>query len=186
MVNKSKLKPETLSMLRQLADLFKIEIERGEYMLFDVTTTEAKSEGGLIPDGKYLAFIDKVELKKTKDETGKYLAVMWRLVEPPFKNRTVFHNYNFQSMSEKAQEIAMKDLKTLFVAAGRTEFKITKPEEMLGLVCEIQVKTKVDSFGEKNIVTNYYKTKKDVAALAQPSATAVAAKPKSQARVPGL
>lgn len=153
-------------------------------MLFNVTNVEARSNNTVVPEGSYAAFVETAEVKKTKDGEGQYLALMWKIIGPTQKNRTIFANYNFQNKNEKAQEIAMQDLKSILTAAGKTNFAISSPNEMLGLVCQIFVKTKVDSYGEKNVITNYSACKQDVAAVST-SHQGKSSSPASN-RVPGL
>lgn len=174
-----------IKTIKEINRVFKTDsITQGEYMLFNVTSVEVKEQSTVVPEGSYAAFVDKAEVKKTKDGEGQYLALMWKIAGPTHKNRTIFANYNFQNKNAKAQEIAMQDLKSILTAAGKTNFAISSPNEMLGLVCQIFVKTKVDSYGEKNIITNYSASKMDVAAMA--TTITQNGKSSTSARVPGL
>lgn len=153
-------------------------------MLFNVTDTELKNTGNLIPAGSYAAFIDTAEVKTTKDGNGQYIEFMWKIIGPTQKNRTLFTRHNFKNANAQAVEIAKEELKAMMVAGGRTNFAVSSPAEMKGLVCQLYIKVGTDKSGkEVNKVTNYSTPKGDVAAAAHQGKSSSSV---TSNRVPGL
>lgn len=121
-------------------------------MLFDVTKTEVKNDYQALPEGDYLVVSDTAVVKETKDGTGKFLAVTYKVLDGPYQGRLFFHNFNFANKSEKAVEIAMQELKKWFRACGLPDDKmaIKSADSVLGLSCIVKLGVKTDDYGDKN------------------------------------
>ncbi|RTL05218.1 DUF669 domain-containing protein [Candidatus Dependentiae bacterium] len=127
-------------------------------MLFDVRDTEVSNDFELMPAGDYLVVSDTVEVKETKGGDGRYLKVMYKVLEGDWKNRVVFHQFNFENKNPKAVEIAKGELKKWFIAAGLPpEAQVIKSaDSVCGLKCVIKVGVKTDSqYGDKNVVKGW-------------------------------
>lgn len=71
-----------------------------------------------IPADWYTGEIIKSELKDTKDGTGKYLALTFKVLEGDHANRLIFTNLNLVNKSDVAVKIARSDLKAICGAVG--------------------------------------------------------------------
>ena len=131
-------------------------------MNFDLT--EVKDEFELLPEGTYPAYVDKAEWKTSK-AGADYLNIMFKTIN---ENRVVFNMYNLTHPTDKARNIALSDLKKLFLASGKPEdsMKALSKEGIVALAlqcrCQIVVGKRTDDWGEKNIVKGYKPMKKEV------------------------
>lgn len=147
-------------LIQKITNTFKISnvTNEGDKMLIDLSNVKT-SEGPqsrLIPAGNYNATLATCELKLTSDGTGKYLRTMWKLNDYPYKNRTVFHNFNIESTNPKAQEIGQGYIKKLLIINKRTKMQIYSWDELIGLRAKIYVKTKQNAtYGDSNIIVNF-------------------------------
>lgn len=66
-----------------------------------------------IPAGSYLAQIVKSELKDTKNRDGKYLQLVFQIVDGPYVNRQLFARLNLINSNPQTVEIATKTLNTI-------------------------------------------------------------------------
>jgi hypothetical protein len=86
---------------------------------FDTAAVEpAEDNYSPIPEGIYEARVDRAEMKPTKDGTGKRLVLMWRIIGPSHRGRTVLVGLNVTNKNEKAQTIARRQLAQLLEAVG--------------------------------------------------------------------
>jgi hypothetical protein len=86
---------------------------------FDTAAVEpAEDNYAPIPEGIYEARVDRAEMKPTKDGTGKRLVLMWRIIGPSHRGRTVLVGLNVVNRNERAQTIARRQLAQLLDAVG--------------------------------------------------------------------
>ena len=86
---------------------------------FDTAAVEpAEDNYSPIPEGIYEARVDRAEMKPTKDGLGKRLVLMWRIIGPSHRGRTVLVGLNVIHKNEKAQTIARRQLAQLLEAVG--------------------------------------------------------------------
>ena len=69
-----------------------------------------------LPVGKYLAVIDKVEVKSNSKNTGSLFAIDMTIAEGEYTNRTIKHSFNLSNPSAIAVQISQQQLKQLGVA----------------------------------------------------------------------
>ena len=133
---------------------------------FDLTEVEAAS-GGVIPKGKYLSQVEKVELKDSKSG-GQYLNVQFNVTDEQQNGRKFFELYNINNKSEEAVKIALGQIKALVVASGANLNKFTDPQQLVGLECLISLKVQTDDeYGDKNKITSYSALKTDATPFQQ-------------------
>ena len=111
-----------------------------------------------VPNGTYTATIVGAEIKDTKSGTGQYISAQFAITTGKFENRRIWENFNIKNDNEMAVNIGLAKLKQLFIAAGRTEFKINGPEDLANITVGIQVAIKTDSYGTKNVINNFVKS----------------------------
>ena len=93
-----------------------------------------------LPAGWYKVEVTKADLKDTKDGTGKYIAVCYKVIGDKFANRLVFGNLNIKNKSADAERIGAEQFCALRMAAGLG--KITDTDQLIGAVLEIDLKVK--------------------------------------------
>lgn len=127
-------------------------------MFLDLTNDKAQERSfELIPDGKYIASIDRCSVETTKSGTGKYLKVSWKIQSEACNGRLVFTNYNFENPNQQAADIGRSEIKSFLQAAGATSFAIGTPSDLCGTCCEIVIRQKTDDHGAKNVIVGYNK-----------------------------
>ncbi|MGE8446746.1 MAG: DUF669 domain-containing protein [Comamonas sp.] len=79
---------------------------------------EVKDDFAILPPGAYFAIITSSEQKVNKAGTGKYLAVVYEVIDGPAKGRKIFSNLNLWNASEAACKIAKIELSKICKALG--------------------------------------------------------------------
>jgi len=85
---------------------------------FDNREVEPTSEYAPLPRGEYIAMITASDVKETKAETGKYLKLVFQILEGKFQNRILFHNLNIVNPNSEAQAIGRGQLSAISRACG--------------------------------------------------------------------
>jgi len=125
---------------------------------FDLTKVDVEtSERGPLPQGRYIATVEKVEKKSSKkNEANKYLNIMYKVCDMDKRNGAVFFDVvNIHNQNEVAQNIGRKRLKSMFVAMGAEENTINDlgPEWLVGKKVECEIGVEKDAeYGDKNKV----------------------------------
>jgi len=97
-----------------------------------------------LPAAWYTAEIIKSELKDTKDGTGKYLALSFKIVDGDHANRLVFTNLNLVNKSEVAVKIARADLKAI-CGACNIEGELEDSVDLHNIPMEIKLSLKPET-----------------------------------------
>lgn len=88
-------------------------------IVFDATQHKPKEEFKPIPNGTYLALIEKSEVSATKAGTGKRLNLTFQIIdEGEYKGRKIFHGLNIENPNPTAVEIALTELSAICHAVG--------------------------------------------------------------------
>ncbi len=125
-------------------------------MSFKIDLTEVKDSGfRLLPNGKYHVIVEEAEVRTTKDGTGEYINVQFEVREAGYNGKKLFTMFNIKNNNAKAVEIGMQQLKNLITSSGKKELVLTSVSSLLGLQAIAVVKSKTDSFGDKNIISYY-------------------------------
>ncbi len=90
-----------------------------------------------IPDGWYTATVKSAELKNTKDNTGKYVAVGYSITGPAHSGRVIFGNLNIKNRNAEAERIGMQQLGQVMEAIGLA--KIQDTDQLIGGSLSIKV-----------------------------------------------
>tara|TARA_Y100001937_G_scaffold73059_1_gene99349 strand:+ start:1618 stop:2097 length:480 start_codon:yes stop_codon:yes gene_type:complete len=130
---------------------------------FDPNEVEDDNDSGgfqPVPDGVYSVIIDSAEIKDTRRGDGKYLSLAFRIVSMKNHGRLIFNNYNFINPSEKAVQIARKEMKKLCKAVGINR-EITNINEFLNRELDLRVKVEEYEYngktGRSNKIMEYIK-----------------------------
>ena len=116
---------------------------------------ERTSDFAPIPEGWYKATIKDVQIKDTKDGTGKIMNFRFDIVGPTNAGRVVFNGLNIRNKNPKTEEYALQDLKQIRQALGLGQIKDTN--DMIGKNLEIKVAIKEaeGQYEAKNITKGY-------------------------------
>jgi hypothetical protein len=114
-----------------------------------------EQEYSLIPDGWYTATIKDVNIKPTKDGTGKIMNFRFDITGPSHSNRVVFAGLNVQNRNPQTEEMAQRDLKAIRTALGMSMIKNT--EQLIGKNLKIKVGVQKGSgdYPDKNTPKSY-------------------------------
>ena len=124
----------------------------------DLTNVEASTGFEVLPNGTYSVQVEAAELCSTKDEKGAYIKTTLVVVGESYKNRKLFHNFNIKNANEQAVQIGLSEIKALIVASGATTTKISSPDQLIGLECDVKLKiVKEDGYEDKNRIVAFKK-----------------------------
>ena len=85
---------------------------------FDATAVAPATPFELLPAGEYIAAIGESELKDTSAGTGKYLQVVWQILEGAHEGRKLWQRMNIANPNATAQEIGQRELSAICHAVG--------------------------------------------------------------------
>ena len=88
-------------------------------MTFDANTVEP-ADFSALPAGDYTAMITASEWKTAKSG-DQYLALTLQVIEGHHSGRFLWHNLNIMSSSQKAQDIAQRELSAICRATGKMQ-----------------------------------------------------------------
>ena len=129
----------------------------------DISDKRDSSDFELLPEGKYLLRCSKAEVCDTKAGTGRYIKCQLKVETGDHENRVVFHTFNFDNPSAKAQEIGLAQLKKFLTFGGYFDPQNLKEVGHLdGLTSMAMVKIRKDEkWGDKNVISYFFEEKKE-------------------------
>jgi len=91
--------------------------------VFNTSDHEEMGEFTPVPEFIYEAEIAKSELKTTRDKTGQYLSLQFKILDEDsddhkVNGRYIFKNLNLVNKNQQAVDIAKRELKSICVACG--------------------------------------------------------------------
>lgn len=118
---------------------------------------DVKSDFDTIPAGWIEAEIVKSEIKSTKDNKGKYIALTFKVTEEgDFTGRMIFTNLNIVNASEIAVKIAQTDLKNICNAIDfEGELEDTVDLHNQPMLIKLSVKPETSQWPEKNEIKGF-------------------------------
>lgn len=133
---------------------------------FNAHNIEPNIDFDPIPAGKYLAVITASEMKPTKNGSGRYLELIFQVIEGPYKNRLLWSRLNLDNPSDQAVQIARGELSAICRAVGVMQPKDSVELHNLPLVVTVKCKNREDTGDIVNEIKGYAKKE----AAATPSA----------------
>ncbi len=133
-------------------------------MKFDLTNLpEPSNSFDPIPPGWYPVTVEEAEWRTSKaNPANEYLNLTLRVHGDDYANRVVFHMLNLVNTSETARNIAMHDLKNMFLAMGAEEAKLAEIEKdsipgfILDKPFKVKLSIKLDKqYGDKNVIKDF-------------------------------
>lgn len=98
-------------------------------------------------------------MKPTRDNTGAYLEMTLKVMEPPYQNRQLFYRLNLKNNNPVAQEIAYKQLSAICHAVG--VLQVEDSAQLHGLPFKVRATIRKDDSGKYD-PTNEIKSVKSV------------------------
>lgn len=133
----------------------------------DLENVQASTGFDVMPAGTYSVQVTESDLAETKDGSGAYIKVTLTVIEGEFAKRKLFHNFNIKNKNEQAVQIGLSEIKALILASGATTTKISSPEQLLGLECNVKIKiVKEDGYEDKNRIVSFKKPQEGSVATA--------------------
>jgi hypothetical protein len=138
---------------------------------FNAAEVSPESELTPIPAGLYNAQVIDSDLKTTKNGSGHYLQLTWKVLDGQYAGRLVFDRLNIHNPNETAQKIGQQQLSALCHAAG--VLQVADSSQLHNKPCKIKVTIrKDDQYGDSNEIKGY-----EAIAGSKPAATAFMASP---------
>ena len=113
------------------------------------TLPQGTSNFDPLPAGWYSAAITGAELKATKADDGKYIAVKYTITGPSHQGRVIFGNLNIINASTKATEIGRQQLGEIMRAIGLTTVKDT--DQLIGGNLQIKLEVKTGDYSGNEV-----------------------------------
>lgn len=107
-----------------------------------------------IPPDWYPMQVVESDIKATKDNTGKFLALSLEVLQGPFQGRKVFTNLNIENQNVKAMEIAYRSLSTICHAIGVIQMTDTSQLHGRPLMVKVGIESQ-EGREPRNKVTGY-------------------------------
>lgn len=122
-----------------------------EIEAFDVKSN-LKYAHSVLPEGIYNVKIHKVELRDTRDKTGKYFWLEYVILGPTQQGRLLWDLFNIKNKNLEAEYIGRGQFAQLCKICGINE-TIQNTNQLIGRSLTVSVMIKVDaSWGDKNII----------------------------------
>lgn len=123
--------------------------------LDDIDETQAVQSREPLPDGWYTLKVVDAEIRETKDGEGRYVSYEF-LIDVKGDERKHWENYNFDNKSEKAQQIALAQLKRLAIACGKIGGQMNF-EQLIGKTFTARLKTTPakNGYSARNAIAEY-------------------------------
>lgn len=137
---------------------------------FNAQDVEPAEAFTALPAGLYNAQVIESDLKPTKNGTGHYLQLTWKILEGQHAGRLVFDRLNIHNANETAQKIGQQQLSALCHAVGIMQ--VADSSQLHNKPCRIKVTIRQDQqYGDSNEIKGY----EAIAGGAKPAAPAFAA-----------
>jgi len=116
-----------------------------------------------LPPGWYPVTVESGEWKTSKsNSSNEYLNLKLRVQGDNYANRVVFHMLNLINTNEVAKNIALHDLKDMFIAMGADKDKLKEigKDDIIGFILDKPFKVKLNikkdtQWGDKNEIKGF-------------------------------
>jgi len=107
---------------------------------FDATEVEPSGDRSALPAGEYKMVCIESEYKPTKAGNGKYLQLVFEVVDGPHKGRRVWERLNLVNPNQTAVEIARQTLSAICRAVGVLQPRDSAQLHSIPLTVKVKVK----------------------------------------------
>jgi hypothetical protein len=108
-----------------------------------------------IPEGDYKAMITDSEMKPTRAGTGEYLQLVWEVTDGEHAARRIWDRLNLKNPSEKAVQIAERDLSSIMRALGLQQMQDTEELHYKELLVSVTIRKGDNGFEDSNEIKAY-------------------------------
>lgn len=126
---------------------------------FDASNVPTLGEYTPVPAGSYRAAIIRSEFKDTKNGQGKYLELVFEILEGPCANRLLTSRLNLINSNAQAVEIARKELSTICHATGKMKVRDSAELHDIPLIISVAIKKRADNGEPTNEISGYRSVK---------------------------
>jgi hypothetical protein len=121
------------------------------------STREIKPNVGFepLPEGWYVAMVQKSELKENRAKTGRYIQLELSVLDGQYKGRRIFINLNIENPSEKAVEIARGELSAIAQACNVVEIRDTEMLHAIPFQILVKLEKRKDNSEISNVIRGY-------------------------------
>ena len=121
-----------------------------------------------VPAGEYIAQIISSERRDTKAKDGWMIVFVWKVLAGEHQGAEIYDNCNLGNKSQKAVDVANKQLSSICRAVGRVVIQDT--EEVHGKPCRITVTVKENpEYGKQNRIKSYQPVHGNIPASSKPA-----------------
>lgn len=125
---------------------------------FDANVVEPTGKFEPIPIDDYLAIITASEMKDTKKGSGKYLQLVFEVIEGEYKGRKIFTSLNLVNPNTTAVEIAQRTLSAICRCVGVLHPKVSEELHNKPLVISVGIRPASGEYEASNIIKNFSRT----------------------------
>jgi hypothetical protein len=108
-----------------------------------------------LPVGEYLVVISASEMKDTKTGRGKYLQLVYDVVDGDYQGRHLFDRLNLVNENETAQKIAQQALSAICRAVGVMHPKDSEELHDRPFVVKVGIRAATEQYQESNTIKGY-------------------------------
>ena len=149
---------------------------------FDANEYEPMGSFDPIPVGEYLVVISDSDIKPTSKGTGKYLQLVYDVIDGEYQGRKLFDRLNILNENDTAQKIGKSQLSAICRAVGVMSPKDTAELHDKPFIVKVAIKPATEQYQASNTIKGY-KSKdgepvKEKKSEPAPSSSAPAAKKK--------
>lgn len=126
----------------------------GAEMNFNAGDVPPSTSPPPVPAGQYRVHAVESGVKPTKDGKGRYLEIVFQVLDGEYKGRKIWDRLNIVNPNQKTQEIAQRTLSAICHAVGVLKLGNSSQLHHIPLLVRVKV-TEDPGYGPKNEVTRY-------------------------------
>ena len=108
-----------------------------------------------IPPGQYVVMITDSEMKETSSKTGEMLKLTFKVLEGEFEGRYLWSNLNLVNQSEKAVEIAQRELSAICHACDVLNPEDSSELHGIPMIAKVKVNPPKDGYDANNSISGF-------------------------------
>jgi hypothetical protein len=148
---------------------------------FDARTVAPAAELGALPAGEYLVAITDSEFEDTKARDGKFLKLVFSVLDGPHKGAKIFDRLNLINKNQTAVDIAQRALSAICHAVGVLGVQDSQQLHDRPLKIKVNYEPAKGEYGENNRVKAYKPAKETLSPPVVPALGTAAGTPQPNA-----
>jgi hypothetical protein len=122
---------------------------------FDAEQIQPQASFEPVPVGEYTVMITESDLKPTKSGDGRYLQLVYDILEGDYKGRKIWDRLNLVNKNVTATEIAQRALSAICHAVGVLHPKQSEELHNKPFVVKVGIRPASGDFCESNTIKGY-------------------------------